>query len=160
MAETDERQQLLGDTGFLLARASGLMVRATNARLAHHDLRARHFSVLSYVCDRDGASQRQLADFLGLDPSPVVALLDTLEAAGLIERRPHPSDRRARLIVPTPEGRTLRDKAKTDVVEAREQVLSCLTTRERELLLGMLRRVAFPETDQPDQTDQTEGEPS
>ncbi|MGP4103914.1 MarR family winged helix-turn-helix transcriptional regulator [Nonomuraea sp. KM90] len=138
-----EKVQLAQDTGFLLARTSGLIVRVTNAYLARHDLRARHFSVLSYVCDLDGASQRQIAAFLGLDPSPVVALIDTLEAQGLVERLPHPNDRRARLVAPTPAGKVLREQAKQDVRAAREQFLSDLSPQERELLLDMLRRLAF-----------------
>ncbi|MEV4001685.1 MarR family winged helix-turn-helix transcriptional regulator [Actinomadura sp. NPDC049753] len=143
---------MTGDVGFLLARTSGLMVRITNAHLADHGLRVRHFSVLSYVCDRDGASQRQIAAYLGLDPSPVVALVDALEARGLIERLPHPGDRRARLVAPTPQGREMRDQARKDVTKARQRFLKHLSPEERDLLLDMLQRLAF--------TDAGEGTPS
>ncbi|MFB4317227.1 MarR family winged helix-turn-helix transcriptional regulator [Actinomadura sp. 21ATH] len=144
---TEPREvELADDVGFLLARTSGLMVRITNAHLADLDLRVRHFSALSYVCDRDGASQREIAAYLGLDPSPVVALVDTLEAAGLVERLPHPSDRRARLVAPTPQGREMRDTAKKEVAAARERFLKRLAPEERDLLLDLLQRLAFTET--------------
>lgn len=142
VTELDETE-LAGDIGFLLARASGLVVRITNAELGDHGLRVRHFSVLSYVCDRDGASQREIAAYLGLDPSPVVALVDTLEAGGLVERLPHPSDRRARLVAPTPRGREMREQAKKAVVAARERFLERLAPEEHDLLLGLLQRLAF-----------------
>ncbi|GAA4302305.1 DNA-binding MarR family transcriptional regulator [Actinomadura luteofluorescens] len=138
-----EEMQLAGDVGFLMARTSGLMVRITNGHLAGRGLRVRHFSVLSYVCDRDGASQREIAAYLGLDPSPVVALVDALEAEGLVERLPHPGDRRARLVAPTPRGRELREQAKKDVEAARERFLERLAPEERDLLLGLLQRLAF-----------------
>ena len=75
---------LTDDVGFLLTRASGLAVRATNAALADVGLRVRQYSVLVLADDaQDGISQRDLAEVLGLDPSQVVALVDELAAAGL-----------------------------------------------------------------------------
>src|SRR5689334_10970305 len=60
------------DVGFLLTRASGLVVRATNAALADVGLRVRQYSVLALADDTaDGISQRDLAEALGLDPSQV-----------------------------------------------------------------------------------------
>src|SRR3954453_7944151 len=86
---------LTDDVGFLLTRASGLVVRATNAALADVGLRVRQYSVLVLADDAaDGISQRDLAEALGLDPSQVVALVDELAGAGLVERRPSPTDRR------------------------------------------------------------------
>src|SRR4051794_41569877 len=86
------------DVGFLLTRASGLVVRATNAALADLGLRVRQYSVLVLADDAaEGISQRDLAEVLGLDPSQVVALVDELAAAELVERRPSPTDRRAQL---------------------------------------------------------------
>ena len=41
---------------------------------------------------------------MGIDPSTMVSLIDQLETAGLAERRPHPTDRRARAIAITPKG--------------------------------------------------------
>ena len=53
--------------GFLMSRASGQLVRATNAALAADGLRVRQYSVLALVCESvDGESQRNLAEVLGL----------------------------------------------------------------------------------------------
>src|SRR3954470_9257007 len=103
---------LRDDVGFLLIRASGLVVRATNAALADLGLRVRQYSVLVLADDTaDGISQRDLAEVLGLDPSQVVALVDELARAGLVVRRPSPTDRRAKLVAATAQGVRLRRRA-------------------------------------------------
>ena len=51
-----------------------------------------------------------LADRLGIDASYVTTIADQLEERGLIERQPHPTDRRIKSLAPTPEGRRLREK--------------------------------------------------
>src|SRR3982751_1786030 len=103
---------LADDLGFLLSRASGQVVRATNAALAEHGLRVRQYSVLALACEAaDGLSQRELAVVRALAPSQDAQQCDELPGAGLVERRAPEADRRARLVVPTPEGRRVRELA-------------------------------------------------
>ena len=133
---------LSADLGFLLSRASGLVVRASNAALAAEGLRVRQYSVLVLACDTvDGMSQRELAQVLGLDPSQVVALVDELADAGLVERRPDPADRRTRLVVATPAGRRTRKTAAARVAEAAVEPLGSLSEEERGTLERLLGRV-------------------
>jgi MarR family transcriptional regulator, organic hydroperoxide resistance regulator len=51
---------------------------------------------------------RELAARMSCEPSNATFVLDRLEQQGLIERRPHPTDRRAKQIVLTPDGRRRR----------------------------------------------------
>jgi DNA-binding MarR family transcriptional regulator len=133
---------LADDVGFLLSRTSGLVIRAANAALAVHGLRVRQYSVLALAVDRAaGVSQRDLAGALGLDPSQVVLLVDELQTAGLVERRPSPTDRRTRLVVATPHGQLV---GKAAAEAAREDVrhqLRALTDDEHETLRTLLARV-------------------
>ena len=134
---------LAENLGFLLSRASGEVVRATNAALAGHGLRVRQYSVLVLACEADdGLSQRELARELGLDPSQVVLLVDELAAAGLVARRAAPADRRTRLVVPTPEGRRVREDAGRAADAAVEGPLALLGDGERDQLRDMLARIA------------------
>jgi DNA-binding MarR family transcriptional regulator len=55
----------------------------------------------------DGRSMRSLADEWRIDASTVTWIVDRLEARGLAERRPHPTDRRSRLVALTPAGKKL-----------------------------------------------------
>ena len=49
----------------------------------------------------------ELAAMLGMDPPNVTVLVDDLEAQGLVRRRPHPTDRRAKLVEATRKGKAL-----------------------------------------------------
>ena len=133
---------LTDGVGFLLARASGLLARAGNAALAPFGLRVRSYSVLLLACEAaEGISQRDLACVLGLDPSQVVLLVDDLAGAGLVERRPSPSDRRTKLVAATPAGRALRADAIAAVAAAEEEQLAALPAVERRRLHDLLLRV-------------------
>lgn len=135
-------QPLADDLGFLLSRASGQIVRATNAALAEHGLRVRQYSVLALACEtEDGLGQRELAAVLGLDPSQVVLLVDELVAAGLVERQAPEVDRRMRLVVATREGRRVRAAARRDADAAMEIPLGLLGEAERDRLRDMLTRI-------------------
>ncbi|MGY1616053.1 MarR family winged helix-turn-helix transcriptional regulator [Geodermatophilus sp. SYSU D00691] len=138
---------LTDDVGFLLTRASGLAVRATNAALADVGLRVRQYSVLVLADDApDGISQRDLAEVLGLDPSQVVALVDELAAAELVERRPSPTDRRQRLVAATAQGVRLRRRAEQRAAAGLQEQLGGLSPAEQETLRGLLKRVVSTDT--------------
>lgn len=133
---------LTEDVGFLLSRASGLLVRASNAALTSHGLRVRSYSVLLLACEApEGISQRDLADVLGLDPSQVVLLVDELAAAALVERRPSAGDRRTKLVTATAGGRALRPEAARAVAASHDRQLSDLSAGELQLLRELLTRL-------------------
>lgn len=85
-------------------------------------------------------SQRELARRLHYDPSNITALADSMEARGLIERRPDASDRRFRLLALTPEGELLRAALETRLAEPPE-FLNRLTPAEQKQLLQLLAKV-------------------
>src|SRR4051812_18655524 len=141
------------DVGFLLTRASGLVVRATNAALADLGLRVRQYSVLVLADDAaEGISQRDLAEVLGLDPSQVVALVDELAAAELVERRPAPTDRRQRLAGAPAGGGRLRRRADTAATAAVQRQLGGLGVEEQETLRALLQRVVAGPDDAREET--------
>lgn len=67
--------------------------------------------------------------------------LDRLEALGLVERQPDPTDRRGRLVALTDRGRELVDSAVVDHLENEQRLLGALTAEEREQLAGLLRKL-------------------
>lgn len=75
--------------------------------LAEYQLSEGRLAALLAVVDEPGLSPRMVADRLDVTTATVTGLLDGLEGAGLIERRPHATDRRARELVPTAEGEQL-----------------------------------------------------
>ncbi|WP_328345937.1 MarR family winged helix-turn-helix transcriptional regulator [Micromonospora sp. NBC_00421] len=136
---------LAGDLSFLLARANALALAAANAALAEHGLKARSYSVLALAADDVRPTQRELAEFLRLDPSQVVALIDGLEQRHLVERHADPADRRANVLVATEAGRALFVRAQDAVNAVGLGSLAGVTPREHEWLAPLLRRLAFPD---------------
>ena len=106
-------------------------------------LSTRQHQVLTAALDGE-RTQTQLANILGLDKTTMMVTLDELERDGLAERRPLPSDRRARVVVVTAEGRKVLRKADKAFVEANDRVLSLLPENERAVFLQALERLACP----------------
>jgi MarR family transcriptional regulator, organic hydroperoxide resistance regulator len=79
-----------------------------------------------------------LADRMSCEPSNATYVVDKLENQGLIERRPHPTDRRARQLVLTPRGSALREKLLALLGE--ESPLGGLSRTDQDLLQDLLRR--------------------
>jgi DNA-binding MarR family transcriptional regulator len=77
--------------------------------------------------------------------------LDRLEATGLVERQPDPTDRRGRLVALTGPGRELVDAAVVEHLDNEERLLAVLDPEERKQLAGLLRKLltssAFRELD-------------
>ncbi|MDN4476817.1 MarR family transcriptional regulator [Demequina sp. SYSU T00192] len=132
------------DTSFLLARASAMASAVGNRAVADLGLKVRTYSVLALAVEVE-PSQRELAERLRLDPSQIVALVDELEARGLLERRQDPSDRRARIVAATPAGAALFGQARARIEDAQRDLWAPHSAPEIEALRAMLRRVAFGE---------------
>src|SRR5260221_8089013 len=78
--------------------------RAAEASMSPGGLRPRHLIALKLLCEQGPASQQGLADWLSLDPSNVVGLLNELEERELVTRRRDRSDRRRHIVELSPAG--------------------------------------------------------
>src|SRR5665213_3920692 len=92
---------LADDLGWGLGVVFRAYVAAADAAVAEFPGGPRGYQVLAAAARSDVGSQLALAQHLGIDRTVMTYLLDDLEAAKLIERRPDPSDRRARRVVAT-----------------------------------------------------------
>jgi DNA-binding MarR family transcriptional regulator len=86
---------------------------------------------------------RRLAQQLKCEPSNVTGIVDRLEARGLVERRPDPSDRRVKLAAATEEGRRVARSLRDALNFAREP-LAGLSHEERLSLRDLLQRMLTP----------------
>lgn len=80
--------------GFLLADVSRLMRRSFQQRLTG-PLTLSQARALVHIARNEGCRQVELADQLEVKPITLARLIDQLELAELVERRPDPEDRRA-----------------------------------------------------------------
>lgn len=107
------------------------------------------FALLNVVGAREGAIQQELGATMGIDRTTMVALVDQLEGAGLANRSPSPTDRRAREVLITPKGRRTLERARGLLTEAEAEVLAGLTGKQRSELARLLRRALDSAPEQP-----------
>lgn len=121
-----------------LARVYQKVDQATDIHLAPYGLNSAQFDLLAHIGAAEGATQQEVANALLVTKSNVCQLLDRLQEAGLVERRP---DGRAKRLYLTPAGRALYEI----VVPAQERLIaeqfSALSPQEQVQLLGLLRTV-------------------
>ncbi len=134
---------LADESSFLLARANARSLSLGNAALAPLGLKVRSYSVLALAAGDERLSQRDLAAFLRLDPSQVVALVDDLESRDLVERVSDPADRRANAVVATSEGEAIVARARQALGDADARLFAGLDDDERKALDAILTRIAF-----------------
>src|SRR5688500_17088272 len=126
--------------GPLLGRAHARLRAQVDAALAAHDLHARQFGALVVLAAEGPLSQRRLGDVQGVDRTTTVAVVDALEARGLIERRRDQSDRRAYVLHMTAEGRRVLRRTERAVLQAEQRFLAALGP-DGEQLRTLLRRL-------------------
>jgi DNA-binding MarR family transcriptional regulator len=86
-------------------------------------------------------SMKEIAAVLDIDPANATPVVDDLESLGLVRRRPHPTDRRAKLIEATRKGKQAARKA-DDILFTPPPGLPTLNPGELETLRQLLRRAA------------------
>jgi MarR family transcriptional regulator, transcriptional regulator for hemolysin len=138
MADTPAPAPLIDNLCWLLSRASQVLSAELTAALADLGLAPRGHMVL-LAAESGAYSQTEIARMVGLDKTTMVVTMDELERTGLAERRPSPTDRRARVIVVTRKGTRLLRKADAIFDAIRGDVLGTLPAAQRDGLLGALR---------------------
>ncbi|WP_212909796.1 MarR family winged helix-turn-helix transcriptional regulator [Streptomyces sp. TS71-3] len=124
--------------GRAAARGRGLVAEA----LARHDMKMWHHVVLAAVADLGPLAQAELGRTVSLDPKDMVGVLNDLQAAGLVVRRPDPADRRKNAVSLTPDGERRLEECTTAGKRANDELLAPLSAAEREQFLEMLRRIS------------------
>jgi MarR family transcriptional regulator for hemolysin len=126
---------------WLLSRAGYALTTELTAALEELDVSPRAQNVLgTAMCGE--YTQTELANLVGLDKTTMVATMDELEAKGLAERRPSPSDRRARVIGVTDAGKRKVRASEEIVARVHADVLSSLPARDRKVFLDALTTLA------------------
>jgi DNA-binding MarR family transcriptional regulator len=91
--------------GFLLHDVARLLRKRFEQNARGSGLTRSQWQVLAYLAQNDGINQSGLAELLDVEPITLGRIVDKLESYGLIERHPHPTDRRVHLLRLTPAAR-------------------------------------------------------
>ena len=130
------------NTGYLLSRVGSFTTRHFAKRIETLGLTPRMWGALNVLDAESPLSQQELGRLIGMDPSSVVSTLDELERQGLVERRRHPSDRRAHALYMTDEGRDTLGRGRALARGAQDELLEPLSAQERTILHDLLLRLA------------------
>ncbi|HWD56712.1 MAG TPA: MarR family transcriptional regulator [Stellaceae bacterium] len=127
--------------GFLVHDVARLYGRRFDRNGRRLGLTRAQCRTMGYLARNEGINQAGLADLLEIRPMTLVRQIDRMQEAGWIERRPDPTDRRARRLFLTDKARPVLGRIWDVATETQDQVLAALTPDQAEQLIELLRRV-------------------
>jgi DNA-binding MarR family transcriptional regulator len=139
--ETGGTEYLETLMGYNASRAAYTLVSHFIRGVGSFELRTVDFSVLSVIGRWPGVTSRQLCQQLNVLPPNMVVLLRELDKRGLIERQPHPTDRRAVGLLLSASGKALMKKAERAASAADAQGTAHLSPAERKTLTRLLQKI-------------------
>ncbi len=127
---------------FLLSQLGAYIATEFRGRMGALGVQPRTYAVLMALATDDGQSQRQLSARLGIHRNAMVAVVDALEAEGLVERKTSPQDRRAFAITLTERARGVLPDLDRAGRELEDSIAGPLSSAERNTLRDLLQRIA------------------
>ncbi len=131
---------LAGYTGHLLRAAYVAALDHARSELPA-DAQPRVFGMLATLASAGPRSQQQLGELLGVNRTIMVKVVDDLEAAGLLERKRNPADRRSYALEPTQAGLAKLAELGPAVQKAEAGFTAPLESTGRERLNALLRKL-------------------
>lgn len=129
--------------GFLLSKAYQRACALYKEKFGNYDLTPQQFGLLRFLWEEDGISQVELSLRSQIDRTTIGGLIDRLEQSGLLERLPHPEDRRAYRISLTDAGRKLEQELTPLADELQRTILAPLTSEEVVSFTAILLKLRY-----------------
>ncbi len=135
---------LTQNNAFLLAMLGAESRRKFTEAVEELDMGWQGQNVITSLCvfaKYEAVSQRQLADFVCIDPRNLVTVVDSLEQHGLLKRVPNPNDRRGYQMQITTKGKKVAERIQTIRTKLEAEMLGMLSDEEKTILHGLLKKV-------------------
>jgi DNA-binding MarR family transcriptional regulator len=132
---------LPGLIGYTLRKAQAAVFEDFQKAVAPHDITPGQFGVLIRIRENAGLSQSALGSAIGIDRSTMVAVIDRLEARGLVVRAPAANDRRSYALRLSDAGLALLDELIPRIQEHERTLFNGFSDSERKQFIDLLRRV-------------------
>lgn len=129
--------------GYAVRRAQLSIYEDFAATMEAEEITPQRFSSLVIVENNPGISQTRLAEVMGIARSGVVAIIDSFEEKGLIERQAS-DDRRSYSLLLTKAGARQLKRYKQAVKEHDERISAALSPAEKNQLRALLRKLCAP----------------
>src|SRR5262249_11971382 len=128
-------------TMFELSDVARAMRTFIDQRAREHAMTRAQWSVPVRLRRQEGMTQAEMAEQLEMQPISLLRLIDRLCQQGLLERRPHPNDRRANLLYLTDRGRATLLRMAPLAIEIAASIFDSVDESEIAMLLAQLRRI-------------------
>jgi len=143
-ADTDhpiELGPLAGILGYYLRRAQSANFQKYGKHLSKHNVSPGQFGLLCKIDNNPGISQTALARADGIERSTLGEIIDRFEERNLVERRRHPTDRRAYALHLTRKGKTFLSQITPEVLASEAELTQNLTQKEFKTLLALIKKL-------------------
>jgi DNA-binding MarR family transcriptional regulator len=135
-------EELVASSGFLLVRLGLAFKAKAMERVEREGFEGHHYSILAMLGEGARETQATIAEALAVDPSRLVALLDTLEERGLVARQRDPHDRRRHVVSITAAGKRQLQRLRTIANELEDEFFAPFSSDERRAFHEALVRLA------------------
>ena len=145
-------ESLTGGTGvhvfLVLWKAARAVEAYAQKSISELEIGASDFAVLEALLHKGPLPINEIGRKVLLTSGSITVAVDRLETKGLVERRAHGTDRRARIVHLTKEGRKLITSAYAEHAADMEQLASAsLTSAERKTLIRLLKKIGYKAVD-------------
>ena len=127
--------------GYLLSDVTLLFRKHFDRRAVKFGLTRAQWRATKVLYHREGLRQTELAEFLEMEPIAVGRVIDRLQAAGFVERRHDPKDRRAWRLHTTEQARVIVDDMELIARDLRKDATVGIDYDELEQALAVINRI-------------------
>lgn len=127
--------------GYLLNDVTLLFRKHFDRRAVKFGLTRAQWRATKMLYHREGLRQSELAELLEMEPIAVGRVIDRLQAAGFVERRPDPKDRRAWRLYTTEQARVIVDDMELIARDLRRDATTSITHAEMTQAMAVLNRI-------------------
>ena len=134
-------ESLRRSVGFMLSKAAQRAIEMSEGALRPLGIRSRHYGVLAALAEAGPLSQQRLGEWLRIDRTTMVGILDDLERLGFAQRHPDPADRRAYSVQLTSAGEAALARAEAILAAVDSELVAQLSEEERRRLHELLSQI-------------------
>jgi MarR family transcriptional regulator, transcriptional regulator for hemolysin len=127
--------------GFLVSDIARLLRRGMDRRLQSLGLTQAQWRAIVHLSRSEGMTQAMLAESLEIQPITLTRLIDRMEAAGWVERRTHPLDRRAVQLFLTPQSQPILEEMHARAADTLNDATHGVTPRALRQLVTTLEHI-------------------
>ncbi|MCB2211386.1 MarR family transcriptional regulator [bacterium] len=126
--------------GFWVHRLRSAMYNKLEEHASQHGVTGSEILLMTMLRFKGESSLVEIANIMGLAHPSVLRTIDSLEKRGFVERKPHPSDRRVKLVTLTEKGCKLETKVNRVLLKVHKQATHGLSEQEVTQFFDYIRR--------------------